>query len=641
MRYRNRIKQRPFAYLILGLICFSILFPGIAVYADDREYNISKYIINVDINPDGSADIEEILTYDFDGKFNGVLRDVDFSETGGMENPRVYVTQDKTINELKLHSTTDLDAGMNDGSYNLVNDGRIAHFKIFEQSIDEQKNFIIKYTFSDIVTKYNDIAEFNRKIVDSNWDVPLNNITLNISVPGGASKEDIKVFGHGSLLGESKIVDGQKVIFTVPYVYPGEMVETLVLFPTKLVPEAQRIVNEDALPRIMSNEKILADEANAEREEAKKQIAREGIQKSIGNGITTVAFILWFPIIIYIYIKYDKELKSNFNQKYFRELPGKYTPAEMSYLLSMGSVQTRDITATLMDLIRKRYLVLSTEKTVKRGLFKNKEIEEYIVSINPKASNEPMKNHESFLISWFINKLGNGNSVQLSTISEYTKTESHARDFKKDYDEWCKLAKNEAQKQGFIDKSSKKGSTIGVLISLAYLALGLLISFVFDSSWGFLLIGLFVVMIIFSARISRRTQYGNEQKAMWGAFKNFLKDFSQMDKAVLPSIIIWEHYLVYAISLGVAKEVIQQLPLVINEYELNDGNLTYMRSYGGYASLGILSNTLNRTVDTVNGAITNAMSVANSTLSSSSGGGGGFSGGSSGGGGGGGGGGAF
>ncbi len=641
MKYRNRIKQRLFAYLILGLICFSILFPGVAVFADDREYNISKYIINVAINPDGSADIEEIITYDFDGKFNGVLRDVDFSETGGMENPRVYVTQDKTINELKLHSTTDLDAGMNDGSYNLVNDGRIAHFKIFEQSIDEQKNFIIKYTFSDIVTKYNDIAEFNRKIVDSNWDVPLNNITLNISVPGGASKEDIKVFGHGSLLGESKIVDGQKVIFTVPYVYPGEMVETLVLFPTKLVLEAQRIVNEDALPRIMSNEKILADEANAEREEAKKQIAREGIQKAIGNGITTVAFILWFPIIIYIYIKYDKELKSNFNQKYFRELPGKYTPAEMSYLLSMGSVQTRDITATLMDLIRKRYLVLSTEKTVKRGLFKNKEIEEYIVSINPKASNEPMKNHESFLISWFINKLGNGNSVQLSTISEYTKTESHARDFKKDYDEWCKLAKNEAQKQGFIDKSSKKGSTIGVLISLAYLALGLLISFVFDSSWGFLLIGLFVVMIIFSARISRRTQYGNEQKAMWGAFKNFLKDFSQMDKAVLPSIIIWEHYLVYAISLGVAKEVIEQLPLVINEYELNDGNLTYMRSYGGYASLGILSNTLNRTVDTVNGAITNAMSVANSTLSSSSGGGGGFSGGSSGGGGGGGGGGAF
>lgn len=645
MEHRSHIKNRLFTCLVIILICFSFLISGISVFADDREYTISEYEINAIINSDGSADIEEILTYDFDGDFNGVFRDIDFSETDGVVNPRVFVVINGSLSEISLNSTSDLDADGQSRTYNMVNSGNLTRFKIFEKSSNERKTFVIRYTFHNAVTKYNDVAEFNRKIVDSNWDVMLNNITINISIPKGANKEDIRVFGHGSLLGESKIIDGENVVFSVPYVFRGDMVETLVLFPTELVPDAKRIVDEEALPRILANEKALAEEANEEREaakrEAERQMERERILNAVGKIIAAILFVLWFPLIFYIYIKYDKELKSSFTHKYYRELPGEYTPAEMSFLLSMGNVQSRDITATLMDLVRKRFLLLSTEKSLKKGLFGSKEIEEYIVSLNPRTPNEPLKEHESFLIDWFIKKIGNGNSVILSSISKYTKTESNARQFKKDYDAWCKTSIDEAKKLGFIDESSKKGVTVGVLLSLAYLALGLLIIFLFGSFWGVALVLQFFIMLIFSARISRRTPYGNEQKAMWEAFKNFLKDFSQMDKAVLPSIIIWEHYLVYAISLGIAKEVIEQLPMVISETELNNGNLTYMRSYGGYGGFVVFSNTLNRTVDSINGSINNAMSVANSTLSSSSGGGGGFSGGSSGGGGGGGGGGAF
>lgn len=127
---------------------------------------------------------------------------------------------------------------------------------------------------------------------------------------------------------------------------------------------------------------------------------------------------------------------------------------------------------------------------------------------------------------------------------------------------------------------------------------------------------------------------------MWKAFRNFLKDFSRMDKAEMPSIILWEHYLVYAVSLGVAKEVIKQLPLVYTDADLQNTRLTYM--YGSnLRSLSSLTHTLDRTVNTVDHAISRAMAIANSKQSSSSGSGGGFSGGSSGGGGGRGGGGAF
>ncbi len=627
--------------VLLISVLIVLLYSPITVYADNKDYDVSKYTINVVINPDGSADIEEAITYRFDGEFNGVFRDVDFSSTGGIVNAKVFVKRDGGLTELQLNSTKDLDARGKNGTYNLVIEGELARFKIYEKSEDEDKSFVFTYTFEDVVTKYNDIAEFNRKMIDPNWDVALNNISINFTLPEGAARDEIKVFGHGSLLGESKIIDEGHVRFKVPNVKPGEMVETLVLFPTRLVPQSTKIINKDALPRIMANEKVLAEEANKRREEAKKQQARKAMMRSIGNTLTVVFSIAWLGIIIVLYRKYDKEFKHSFEGKYYRELPGDYTPAEMSILLSMGNVLTRDVTATLMDLVRKKQLILSSEKALKKRLFKSSEVNEYTVSRNPKAPDISLKKHEAFLMNWFIDTLGDGNSVNLDTIAEYAKTESKARKFKKDYDKWCELAKKEADKNGFFEKIPKKGIGTGVAFSLLYLLLGVLILLIFSTAAGSILIVLFIILFIFSVRIGRRTAYGNEQKAMWDAFKNFLKDFSRLDKATMPSIVIWEHYLVYAISLGVAKEVIKQLPLVFNDADLHDSGLTFMYGHNSYLSFAILSNALDRTVDSVNGAISNAMSVADSTLSSSSGGGGGFSGGSSGGGGGGGGGGAF
>ncbi len=627
--------------IVITFILFSLVFSSVTSSAENRSFEITEYTIDVTIKPDGSADIKETLVYDFDGEFNGVLRDVDFMATGGLENPGVYVEKKGVLHELKLNSTDNLDAGGENGTYNLVRENDIAHFKIFEKSRDEKKKFVISYTFRDVVTKYNDIAEFNRKIVDSGWEVRLNNVTINFEIPEGALREEIMVFGHGSLLGESKIIDERHVQFTVPYVNPGETVETLVLFPPRLVPQALKIQNRDMLPFILENEAQLAEESNRIRNEARRRIERENTRKLVGNGISTVFIIAWFIILFLLYRKYDREPKPTFEGKYYRELPGEYTPAEMSCLLSMGNVSTRDITATLMDLVRKKQLLLKNEKSIKKGLFRSREVNEYIVSINPNAPAQKLKSHEAFLIDWFIGTIGDGTSVRLDEIAQYAKTASKARRFKKDYDRWCELAKEEAEKNGFFDHTCRKGSKIGMLISIAYLALGILILSAFNAIGGFFMMVQFVFLIIFSARINRRTQYGSEQKAMWDAFRNFLRDFSSMDKAEMPSIVIWEYYLVYAVSLGVAKQVIKQLPLVLREEELQDPRLTYMYSFGVHNSFNSLSNALDRTIDSVDSAINNAMAVANSTLSSKTGGGGGFSTGSSGGAGGRGGGGAF
>ena len=118
-----------------------------------------------------------------------------------------------------------------------------------------------------------------------------------------------------------------------------------------------------------------------------------------------------------------------------------------------------------------------------------------------------------------------------------------------------------------------------------------------------------------------------------------MSDYSLINEASVPSIVIWEQYLVYAIPLGVAEEVIKQLKVIIPAEEIthHDTPLLYSAGHGMmYDSIKTITNNIDSSLNSV-------LSVANSSNSSSSGSGGGFSSGGGGGGrgGGGGGGGAF
>ena len=57
---------------------------------------------------------------------------------------------------------------------------------------------------------------------------------------------------------------------------------------------------------------------------------------------------------------------------------------------------------------------------------------------------------------------------------------------------------------------------------------------------------------------------GEYRYRQWQAFKQMLKDLSPMKRIEdLPSIQLWDHFLVYAISLGVAEHVIKVLKKLI------------------------------------------------------------------------------
>lgn len=604
-------------------------------YSDSRYYSVTDYNLFVNILSDGSADIEEHITYSFTGSFNGVFLKVDFSGSKGITEASVE------INKSEGNFVLENDNSGTPGTYKSQITDEIFKFTVYEPSVNVDKTFIYKYKLLDVVTKYKDIAEFNRKMVGKNWDVPVKNVKIRITLPEGASKEEVKVFAHGPLTGESRIIDGKITEFEVPYVARGEFFETRVLFPTRLLSESGNEVDKNVLQDILEQEKIWAKEANEQRDKAVLDVRNKKILGVVGFAITVFLFIVWISKMIKIRREYGTDPKTEFEGKYYREIPGNYPPAEMVMLFHNSTITSVEIFATLLDLVRRRILMLDTEKKTFKKLLKSTEKVEYIFIKNPQPPSLVMRSHEKFLISWFFDTIAQGDRFVLSDIKRYVKDKSCAESFRKSFDQWKNLVVKESKRNGFYPNKLKAGWGFNLLWGFGFIFAGLIVgaSTKFNMSAIISVLGLF--MFFYSLFQYQRTEYGSDQYKKWLAFKRFIMDFSRIEEATIPSVAIWEHYLVYAIPLGVAKEVIKQLPLVLeNESDLalkstmtsnifwQDDNLNSRINFGDAFSQ-------------INSEFSDTFKVASSSYSSNSGSGGGASGGDSGGGGGGGGGGAF
>jgi hypothetical protein len=77
------------------------------------------------------------------------------------------------------------------------------------------------------------------------------------------------------------------------------------------------------------------------------------------------------------------------------------------------------------------------------------------------------------------------------------------------------------------------------------------------------IIGAFVLALVTSQVVVNRTQAGADEEAKAEALKRYLKDFSNLKEAPVGHLILWERFLVYAVTLGVAKELIAGLRVAL------------------------------------------------------------------------------
>ena len=498
-----------------------------------------------------------------------------------------------------------------------------------EGNMKGTKAFTYTYTINGAVTSFDDFSELNW-VMFNYAESKVKSATIEVHLPVNAfDSNDLYAWGHGTSDGKIKIIDNQNVLITCHNIKTSDNLEIRIAFKNDLVNNISDIhkISGLKLNKVIDYEEELAKESN-----------RQWAVAMIINVVTVIMVLLTIFMFFYTYIKFDKEYKAVFDKEYLREPPSEKNPADLGYLMRFGKTNDLDVTATILDLINRGVLVLSD-----KGYEITSNSPDFDISLSGK--NVALLKHEQEVVNFFINVIGNGKSVNTKDIEKYGKKESEANKLVSMSNNFVRSVKNEFQGKNYFENAKQKAMSkhgfYGLVIGLVALLFFVLSSFfhVECPVNYIILVILFVSFMVYLASIKKRTKSGNEEYAKWSAFKKFLEDFSHFEDYPMPSIIIWEHYLVYATTFGISDKVMEQLKVKLKGVNLDEDGATFMRGYYYHnrANNFFIYNTISRAYSDAKVRSISTIAAARSGSSGGNGHGGGFSGGSSFGGGGGGG----
>jgi uncharacterized membrane protein len=516
-----------------------VVLPG---RAEAKSYYVSQVRIEAEIQPDGSMNVVEQRTFAFDGSFTFVVQDLVWSGSQGITD--IVVSEGG-------QPYTRAASGNKVYSYKTTGPSRIEVTWRFAAN-SERRTFEISYRVLGAVLAHQDVGELYWKFIGDEWDVRQEDILVQLELPEGAAAGDVRAWGHGPLAGEVKIVSPTRVTWTLGRLPAKKFLEGRVTFPTRLVPEATRRSTAPGLPGILKEEEALARRANLDR------------LKDLGSvlfGIVVLSGSL--AGALFLQARHGREYRPQFEGDYYRELPGDYTPAELGSLWRFGPVGAPEISATILDLARKGYLaieVVTEDRKVLGGLLGSRQDTGYRIKLL-KGDWGGLAEHERAVLELLFRMVAPG-----SDVMDFESIKGWAKGRPASMQEWIKKFEGMVRGTDAVDSFfDHRTETIrmyeisaGVLILLGGMALfvqGMLVGGIAATIGG-------VVLVLGGAGLRRRSQEGSTHLAMWRGFRRFLLHFSSLDRAEVPSLIIWEHYLVFAVVLGVAKEVLEQLRIV-------------------------------------------------------------------------------
>ena len=585
------------------------LFFLISIVSFAASFRIEKLDIEANLQKDGSMVVSEAVTYDID-EINGVYFDIDAKGFGELEYIQVF-EDDQNTGGFKEVDSSNYEVSVSDELYRI---------KLYSKNHNNRRTFKFVYKLPEAITVYDDVAQFNRKMVGKEWQQGINYITAKVIIPVSASYDNsnILVFGHGPLTGEVD-KEGNTVVYKLNNYYPGDFLEAHILMEPEIFSEynKSKIVHKDMKQKLLDMEAKFADEANAERDKAIRQ--QEMINKVFEKPglIFGVLSSIWGALMYYIHVIFKRKNKvKNSVGKYLRELPDNSSPALVGGFMT-NSINDNEILATIVDLVRRK--VLTLENSDKNSI------------IILTGNTENLSAQEKAIVDIYINDFGDGKSLDLKSFGFFQKVPmSVARKFEK----WRAMVQSEMNRKNLTYQGlGCLGVIFFAFFPMIFTFAGLVIGMITGNKMFLLIVVMGIILFVSGAKARYPRKELAEAKDKWQAFKNFLSDYSQLEEAKITSVHLWEQYFVYAVALGVSEKVVKAYKKALDMGVIND-----VQGVNSLAYSPIFNPMFSRSFSNLNGMVSRTNSgassaIASSRRSSSSGGGGGFSSRSSGGGG--------
>lgn len=568
MKIKNKILR------IILLIGIFFVFHNVS-YAGTQ--NLKSLDYQVQLNSDGSMDVVETWNIHV-SETNTLFKDfkLDSNKYSGITNVKVknLSTDDELtqIYEEMYHVTKNCYYALPISS----NKFEIAWGVGLDNSSGNRK-YEISYTIEDAVTVYNDCSELYWQFVGTDNGIPANKVTGTIKLPSAVSDlEKLRVWAHGPLNGEIQKESKDSVVFYVDDFDSETMLEIRIVTEDPIFNDSTKIINRDKLNSIITEETKWAEEANRQRERAKKILI-------IVTAVVTGIYLLIFFIFAKKIVKYIKELKKIKNNpyniqvgEYFRDIPREKeaTPADAAFLyysnensFKFSGNESKVFSATLLQLCLKGYI--SFEKEGKDDIRIN--------FLEPSKTNvEALKQSEKTVLKLIKNaNTEHVDSITMAQIKKYAQREYD------DFGKIIKTLKDDAKdvhiKNGNYNEENAKNVLIynikiilyivGSIIALCFLAIPIVIEFIIA----------ILILRKTSKKIKILSEQGETERQEWKGLKKYMEDFSLLKERDIPDLILWEKYLIYATAFGISDKVIKQLKVVYPEMDnLDDNTYKYM-----------------------------------------------------------------
>ena len=535
--------------------------------------HIKSFQSEITLNKDGTIDVKESIIYDFSTlSKHGIYRDIPFIKTN----------EDGKKFELGLDNFSVTNE--NGRSYKFVKswiDEKILRLKIgdADRYVTGEHQYVISYKVSGALTYYSDHDELYWNVNGNEWTVPSRYTTSEVMFPAVVKKEDIKTACFTGITG-SNVSDcnylindrGQDNISATRILSSGEGLTIAVSFPKNIVAVLE--------PKVFVS-------------------FWDSFIGKLVMGLIGLIGLIWYVFlpfyIIYRWIRYGRDPKGTvgvtsawFDPPKTQDQRRFLTPGEVG-TLGDETVDIKDISASIVDLARRGYLIIDEKKKGDFYLIKSKNVDNSLLT------------YEKTILTKFF---GSKNEIRIKDERLATEVEE---------------IKGEMYEQVVEDKLFDKNpqTTRTIYYVIAGVAL-------FTGNFF-----LAIVAFLFGRVMPRKTVFGVEAKNVAFSLKNFLSSQKRQLEFQADKQMMFERLLPFAVAFGVEK---------IWAKRFEGLNITQPSWYHSYSNTNFNSYLL---VNSLNSSFRSISTAATPTRSSS-----GFSsgfsgGGSSGGGGGGGGGGSW
>jgi uncharacterized membrane protein len=591
-------------------LLFAILLP---VLLFGKSYFYPQIKTDIYFTSDGNARVRQERTYQFDGSYSWAF--VDLKKQGA---------NDIVLNQVAEQTDTGwavLEPEVTDNSKSL-------YIKWAYSAQDESKTFLLDYTITGAVKRYQDVAEFYWKAIEDQHEQIANN-TIELFLPD-TSPGLFKVYIHSQTRPGTLYFNDRKdnAVIRQDNIPENSFVEVRML-TSPLIFSNVEIISEKQYEKILQQEK--------------RNFLVSSIKKFIFIPLGLLLVII-VPIILFIifYFRYGREPDIPYIGMYEHEPPRKAPPITLPAILHQKPEKTT-INQSIFQAMFAGLLDLCTKGIISVQEVKDKKSHYQFTLEKPDKVRE-LEPINQEIVKFFFEEVGNSRVIVTDkdlkdyAIKHSTTLQAFLQNLFNQGREWW--GKTLGIK--LLDQDSQAAYNkyilfilCSILIGDILLGIGLTALFGIEQPPAFIIpiisgIFIFIIFVFVGRSILRWSAPAYQEQKRWQNFRRFLSDFSAIQQAPITLLPIWEHYFVYAVVLGVAQKFLKNITNLAMEQNTALIMPIWFVSASGPKSI----NTFAESMSSFESFTSNFTGMMNS-FSSSVATGGGFSGGGGGGGGGG------